>query len=261
VGAVGARRARAVASAPVIARTTAVVEPSGVLGPVACQPPLTLRQVRGDDPGRCELRLVGSAAGPLAGDDLSLALRLRPSARAALGAAGASLAQGRAGGAAALSFRVELDPGACLVADPGPLIVCAGSRVAVRLSLTLGAGAAVQWRELIVLGRTGEPPGRATVRWDVTRAGRPVLRQFSELDLGLTGGRRVLACALITGPGLAARTVVGSATAVAQRVDEHTLLVTVLGDDAARAVRELDGLSARARGRPENRWPGDRPLA
>jgi urease accessory protein len=230
-----------------IARATAVVEPGGVLGSVACQPPLTLRQVRGDDPGRCELRLVGSAAGPLAGDDLSLALRLRPSARAALGAAGASLAQGRgAGGAAALSYCADLASGAWLVADPGPLIVCAGSRVDVRLSLTLGEGAAVEWRELVVLGRTGEPPGRATVRWDVTRAGRPVLRQFTELDLGLTGGRRVLACALIAGPGLAARTAVASATAVAQRVDEHTLLVSVLDDSAARATRELEALCAQA---------------
>jgi urease accessory protein len=233
----------------VIASTTAVVEPLGVLGSVTCAPPLTLRQVRGDDPGRCELRLVGSAAGPLAGDDLSLALRLRPSARAALGAAGASLAQGRSGcGTAALSFRVELDSGASLIADPGPLIVCAGSRVDVRLELALGAGAAVEWRELIVLGRTGESPGQATVRWDVTRLGRPVLRQFAELDLGLTGGRRVLACALIADPGRMARTLVASATAVAQRVDEHTLLVSVLEDDAVRATRELDGLCAWSRG-------------
>jgi urease accessory protein len=231
------------AGAAVIARTTAVVEPGGVLGSVACAPPLTLRQVRGEEPGRCELRLVGSAAGPLAGDDLSLSLRLAAGARAALRATGASLAQGRgSAGAAALSFRVELEAGACLVADPGELIVCGGSRVDVQLSLTLGEGTAVRWQELIVLGRTGEPPGVATVRWDVTRAGRPVLRQFTELDLALTGGHRVLACALISDPGLAARTVVASPTAVAQRVDEHTLLVTVLADDAAHAARELAAL-------------------
>lgn len=231
-----------------IACTTAVVERGGVLGSVACEPPLTLRQVRGEDPGRCELRLVGSAAGPLAGDDLSLSLRLREGARATLRATGASLAQGRDGGSAAtLSFRVDLASGAALAADPGELVVCQGSRVDVRLELTLGAGAAVEWRELVVLGRTGEPPGRATVRWDVTRLGRPVLRQLTELDLGLTGGRRVLACALITGPGLAARTVVASATAVAQRVDAHTLLVSVLADDAAGASRQLTSLRDVAR--------------
>jgi len=106
-------------------------------------------------------------------------------------------------------------------------------------------GPAVDWRELIVLGRTGEPAGQATLRWDVTRLGRPVLRQFADLTLGLTAGRRVLACALIAGPALAPRTVVASPVAVAQQVDDQTLLVTVLDDDAARATRQLDDLCAR----------------
>ncbi len=218
-----------------IARTTAVIEPGGVLGSVACEPPLTLRQVVGEDAGRCELRLVGSAAGPLAGDDLSLSLRLRAGARAALRATGASLAQGRGfRGAATLSVDAELAEGASLVADPGALVVCDGSRVDVRVSLALGAGAAVEWHELVVLGRTGEPAGQATVRWDVTRAGRPVLRQFVDL--------RVLASALIADPGREPRTAVASPRAVAQRVDEHTVLISVLADDAASAARDMTRL-------------------
>jgi urease accessory protein len=248
-----------------IARTTAIVEPGGVLGELACAPPLTLRQVYGE--GRCELRLIGTAAGPLAGDDLSICLQLRAGAQATLRAVGASLAQGRegqggaavaglAGVAGTLSIRADLADGADLVADPGALVVCHGSRVDVRLELTLGAGAAVEWRELIVLGRAGEPPGHATLRWDVTRLGRPVLRQFVNLEpgpalrsrAGLIAGRRVLACALISDPARAPRTVVASPVAVAQRVDDDTLLVSVLDDDAARATRQLDDLCARARG-------------
>ena len=230
-----------------IASTTAVVEAGGVLGEVTCAPPLTLRQVYSEARDRCELRLVGTAAGPLAGDDLSILVRLRPGAKATLRATGASVAQGRGqGDAAALSVRADLADGANLVADPGALVVCEGSRIDVRVELTLGAGAAVEWRELIVLGRTGEPPGRATLRWDVTRLGRPVLRQFVDLDLGLTAGRRVLACALIADPAIAPRTVVASATAIAQRVDDHTLLATVLDHDAARATQQLDELCARA---------------
>ena len=235
-----------------IARTTAVIEPGGVLGEVACAPPLTLRQVHGADhcgQGRCELRLVGTAAGPLAGDDLSLRLELRAGARATLRATGASVAQGRghrgAAVAGSLSIRADLAEGSDLIADPGALVVCQGSRVDVRLDLRLGAGAAVDWRELIVLGRTGEPAGQATLRWDVTRLGRPVLRQFADLSLGLTAGRRVLACALIAGPALAPRTVVASPVAVAQRVDDQTLLVTALDDDAVRATRQLGDLCAR----------------
>ncbi len=184
-------------------------------------------------------------------------LRLRPGARATFGATGASLAQGRSsggGGAAALSIRADLAEGAELVADPGVLVVCHGSRVDVRVELALARGAAVRWRELIVLGRTGEPPGQATLRWDVTRLGHPVLRQFVDLAdpaltawAGLTARRRVLACALIADPASTPRTVVAAPTAVAQRIDDHTLLVTVLDDDAASATRRLGELCAKAR--------------
>ncbi len=232
-----------------IARTTAVVEPWGVLGEVRCAPPLTLRQVRGDAPGgeqRCELRLVGTAAGPLAGDDLALSLELRPGARATLRAAGASVAQG-GGGGRALAIRAELGEGADLIAAPGALVACTGSRVEVRVEVELGRGAAVDWRELIVLGRTGEPAGQVTLRWDVTRCGEPVLRQFADLGPPLYGGKRVLACALISDPAASVRTVVESAAAVTQRVNDHTVLVSVLEDDAARAVRRLGVLCAQAR--------------
>lgn len=246
------------APAGVIARTAAVVEPGGVLGELACAPPLTLRQVHSDVPGCCELRLIGTAAGPLAGDDLSMSLQLRAGALATLRATGASLAQGRGDGsgdsAAKLSIRADLGDGSDLVADPGALIICQGSRVDVHVELALGLGAAVEWRELIVLGRTGEPAGAATLRWDVTRLGAPVLRQFVDLAdpaltawAGLTAHRRVLACALVADPQSTFRTVVASPTSVAQRVNDQTLLVTVLGDAAAGAWQELDDLCARAR--------------
>jgi urease accessory protein len=239
----------------VIARTAAVVEPGGVLGELTCAPPLTLRQVHSDVRDRCELRLVGTAAGPLAGDNLSISLQLRAGARATLRATGASLAQGRGGGRAALSIRADLAEGSDLLADPGALIVCRGSRVDVRVELALGAGAAVEWRELIVLGRTEEPPGQATLHWDVTRAGRPVLRQSADLAdpaltgwAGLTAHRRVLACALIADPAGTPHTVVASPTAVAQRMAGQALLVSVLSDDVLAATQELDDLCARARG-------------
>jgi len=79
-----------------------------------------------------------------------------------------------------------------------------------------------------------------------------VLRQFADLDpagpAALTAGRRVLACALICDPAGAPRTVVDSPVAVAQRIDEHTLLASVLHDDAASATRQLEGLLQRSRG-------------
>jgi urease accessory protein len=245
----------------VIAATAAVVEPGGVLGELVCAPPLTVRQVHSDVPGRCELRLVGTAAGPLTDDDLSLSLSLRANARATLRATGATLAQGRSDGcggtAATLLIRADLADGSDLVADPGALIICQGSRVDVRVEIALGRDSALDWRELIVLGRTDEPPGAATLRWDVTRLGRPVLRQYVDLSdpalaawAGLTGHHRVLACAVIADPAGGLRTIVAAPGSVAQRVDDQTLLVTVLGDDAATACRELDDLCATARSSP-----------
>jgi urease accessory protein len=233
------------------ARTTAVVEAGGVLRTVDSRPPLTLRRVRSDDPATCALCLVGSAAAPLPGDDLELALHLEPGATATLSATGAAIAQGRDGPPARLALTADLATGAALQADPGPLVVCAGARVDVGVHLTLAADATVHWRELVVLGRTTDPAaGAVTIRWDVTRAGRPLLRQFLDLTdpavrdwPGATGGHRVIATALLSGPDHHARTVVRSATAVAQRIDATSTLVTVLGDSAAEVTARLDELT------------------
>ena len=225
-----------------------MVHAGGVLGRVHCEPPLTLRQVAGDDPFGCALCLVGTAAGPLGGDDLSLSLAVEGGAAAQLRAAGASIAQGRSGAPATVRWSADVGDGARLRADPGVLVVCEGSRVDVAIDIALGRDASLDWRELVVLGRSGDVrPGAATLRWDVERLGRPLLRQHVDLTdaaawPGLTAGHRVLASALITGPDVRARTVVASRTAVAQKLDDHSLLVTVLGDSAATVTRQLEGL-------------------
>jgi urease accessory protein len=251
----------------VIARGRAVVGPGGRLAELVCQPPLTLRQVTSGHADVCSLCLVGSAAGPLAGDDLALTLEVRAGAIATLQATGAAIAQGRPGhGASSLRFEASLGAGARLCADPGPLIVRPGGRVDTRVGISLEPGAAVDWRELIVLHRDAGPGGASgrdaggatggaepgvTVRWDVTRSGRPLLRQLVDLTdpawlrwPGMIAGRRVLASALLAGPGLAARTIVASPTAVAQQLAEEAVLVTVLADDAAAAQRQRDELCA-----------------
>ncbi len=268
-----------------------MVGPGGVLESVECAAPLTVRRVQSDDDATCALCLVGTAAGPLAGDDLELSLHLRPGARCTLVAAGASIAQGRqplsrepAGGepgqcepagrqpaapgrepaapgrgpaapkpaaAARLAMRVRLDAGARLRASPGALIVCEGSRIDVHIDVALATDASLDWRELIVLGRAGDRPGAVTLRWDVTVAGRPLLRQYLELSdpalrgwPGMLGDARVLVSALLAGPDLTARTIVAAPTAVAQRLDDTAVLVTVLGRDAADASAELQRLCA-----------------
>jgi urease accessory protein len=237
--------------------TTAVVNTGGRLESVVCQPPLTLRQVHSDEPECCALCLVATSAGPLAGDDLEFNLTLRSGACATLQATGASLAQGDSSGESRLRTRVILDEDANLRGRPGPVVVAAGGRVDVAVALDLAAGAHIQWQELVVLGRTSQAKGAATLRWDVTRAGRPLLRQVVDLTdpvltawPGMLSGGRVIASALISGPDVLARTVVASDTAVAARLDENTVLVTVLGSDAAVVSRALADLMASAVARP-----------
>lgn len=236
-----------------ISRSRAVVAAPARLEVLECQPPLTLRRVHSDDDGTCALCLVGTAAGPLAGDDLTLSLHLRAAARARLTATGAMIAQGRAAGrSSTVHTNVCLDNGAQLTADPGPLIVCAGARVDLGVHIDLAADATVVWRETVVLGRAGAPAGSATIRWDVVVAGTPLLRQTLDLSDGfaqrspsLLAGATVVASELLVGPQIDARTVVASPRAVAQQLSEHAVLLTVLGDDAATAATQLDALRTR----------------
>jgi urease accessory protein len=237
-----------------IASTRVTIEPDGVLGAVSCEPPMTLRRVRVDDPSVCGICLVGTSAGPLGGDERNLLIEVTPGARATLRAAGASIAQGRPGGETSrLSTRVDVGRGATLDADPGPVVACAGSRVDVRLEIALAESASIYWREVLVLGRTGEASGQARLRWDVVRNGVALLRQSIDLAddrlsgwAGLLGGRRILATALLVGPRIDPHTVVESATGVIQQLGPQACLVTVLSDDAAAAARRLGRLCAAA---------------
>jgi urease accessory protein len=227
----------------VIARTQIVVSPGGIVRRLDCAPPLTVRQVRSDCAGTAALCLVNSAAGPLGDDDLELSLEVERGARMTLTAAGASLAQG---GTSRYATNVRVGAGGSLSARLGPLIVCASAHIDISLTIELAPEAALVWREIVVLGRSGQRAGAGRLRWNVTRAGRPVLRQ--QVDLGpeswpgVRSGRRVLASAFVTDPALDARTIARSPTAVAARLDEHTLLATVLADDTATAHAELNTL-------------------
>lgn len=218
------------------ASAAVVVDADGRLRQLTSAPPLTLRRVHGSG---CALCLVGTAAGPLDGDRLALSLDI--GSPTTLTATGASIAQG---GASTMTIRAEV--AAELRADPGPLIVCAGAHVDVTVDIVLAGSASVTWRELLVLGRTNEPPGTATLTWNVTRDGLPLLRQYVDLTdpelaawPGQLGGTRALATTLRVGPDVEARTVVHSPTDVTQRLADHAELRTALGQVAGAQPERL----------------------
>jgi urease accessory protein len=225
----------------VIGEAVAYVAAPGVLRKVRSAPPLTLRQVISEQDGTCGLCLVGSAAGPLPGDELTLRLVVAAGAQASLVAAGATIAQGRGVVPARLHIDVEVGAGAILTADPGALIVCAGARVEVRVSIRLADDATLRWHELLVLGRSGEPSGEATLDWDVRRGGRPLLRQRVDLTdsthtgwAGLIGRYRRVETELQVGPAVDARTLVHGPSHVTQRLADGATLTTELSDSPVR---------------------------
>lgn len=242
-----------------IARSRAVAAPGGRLIELACQPPLTLRQIAAARPEVCALCLVGTAAGPLAGDDLTLRLEVLAGTSASLRAAGAAIAQGRADGAASsLRLQAALGTDAALRADPGALIVRAGARIAAHVEIDPGraraGGVARAGLPRCSPDATGgRPPSRDAALGRDPR-GCPAAASARRPDQrGVVP--RCLHARRSAGAGLGfavrqgrpGRTIIARPTAVAQQLADDAVLVTVLADDAATAQREVAGLCDQVR--------------
>lgn len=206
--------------------------------------PLTMVPARHTD--HAVVRLVGSAAGPLGGDDLGLTVRVGPGARLTLVGIAATLAlPGPHGLPSHATVRIEAGEDACVDYLPEPTVVTARARHHATLTVTLAAGAHLRTREVLVLGRTGERPGSLTTRLDVTRAGHPLLRQTLtvgdpalDASAAFLAGSRVLASELSTSDTRAT----GSGEWWSRtRLAEGGTLTTALADDAVTALARLDG--------------------
>src|SRR5437867_2459524 len=147
------------------------------------------------------VRLVNSAAGPLGGDQLELTVLVGPGARLALSGVAATLAlPGHRFEPSRFAVRLELAERAALSYLPEPTVITGRARHESILRADLAGGAELRCREVLVLGRAGERPGRLDTTIHLVRAGRPVLRQHLTIgDPALDGsaahlaGRRVLA--------------------------------------------------------------------
>ncbi len=127
--------------------------------------------------------LVGTAAGPLGGDDLALDIDVGPGSCLMIrSAAGMLLLPGPRGGVSTLRISARVGPGGHLDFAPQPMVAAAGCDHRASTQIDLAAGATLRWREEIVLGRHGERPGPCVSRLDVTEAGMPAYR--GELTVG-----------------------------------------------------------------------------
>jgi urease accessory protein len=147
------------------------------------QAPLVLRMH-----GRT-LHLVGGAAGPLAGDETRLCIRVGAGAHLRVRSVAATVALPGAGTAPSTSqISVRVGAGAVLDWAPEPLVLAAGSHHRAAVAVTLEPSAVLRWREVVVLGRHQEPPGLLETTTRIVRGGIPVLDQEHAWGTGAPSG-------------------------------------------------------------------------
>ncbi|MGA5374645.1 urease accessory protein UreD [Streptomyces griseoincarnatus] len=150
--------------------------------------PLALRRTRGSG-ATAHVSVVGAMSGPHGGDHFTVRADVGTGARLRVGSAAATLAlPGQHGGRACQDVRITVAAGGELHWLPEPLISVRGSELAVHTHVDLESGARLVLREELVLGRTGEAPGRLTSRLTVRVDGRPVLDQELDCGSGAPGG-------------------------------------------------------------------------
>jgi urease accessory protein len=194
--------------------------------------PLTLVPVR----GRPVVHIVNSAAGPLGGDELTLTVRVGPHACLDLvGIAATVLLPGPRNEMSRALVHIELGEGARLNYLPEPTVVTRRAWHESAMDVYLADGARLNTREVVVLGRTHEMPGQLTTALNVTRCGRPVLRQQLTVTTETLLGQRVLATGLSTEDRGTASGEWWSRTPLAA----GGTLTTVIADDAVTALRRL----------------------
>lgn len=124
------------------------------------------------------VHLVSSVTAPLGGDDLTLTVRVGPGARLHLRGVAAALAlPGHRPGSSRTTLHIEADDDAVVSCLPEPTVATARANHEAVLSAELADTATLHAREVLVLGRTGERPGRLATTVRVRRAGRLLLHQ------------------------------------------------------------------------------------
>jgi len=210
---------------------------------LSSQVPLVLRRTAD------AVYLVGGAAGPLGGDDLTLTIEVRAGATLRIRTAAASVAlPGRDGAESVLRVSATVGAGARLEVLPEPVVVADGARHRLETRVTLAADAALVLREMLILGRHGESGGRCVSRIRADRGGAPLLRHELSVDgtdqasLGpaILAGHRAIGSVLIVEPGWGEPPACASQGVAVMPLAGPAVLVTALAPDALTLQERVD---------------------
>ncbi|WP_067894811.1 urease accessory protein UreD [Nocardia vaccinii] len=128
------------------------------------------------------VHLIGTAATPLGGDELDIAIVVEPGARLRVRSVAATIAlPGRATLVSHAHWSFEVGAGGALDFDPEPTIVAGGATHETVSTVHLADDARLHLRERVQIGRTGESTGhwRGDLIADLDRT--PLLRHRLEL--------------------------------------------------------------------------------
>jgi len=170
--------------------------------------------------------VVGSAAGPVGGDELDLRLEVAPGARVSIGTVAATIVwPGPDGQGSTASLTIDVGAGAHVDWHPCPTISVAGSDHHMSTIVHLGRGASCRVVEELALGRGEEAGGRLDAIVRIERDGAPVVHHRERFGPGK--------------PGWGSTTAVGDARFVHQefRVGEPAGEATTVVDQRAAAAR------------------------
>ncbi|HZN14958.1 MAG TPA: urease accessory protein UreD [Acidimicrobiales bacterium] len=212
-------------------------ERGGVSFPtLRCEPPLTAR------PTAEGLHFIGTAAGPVGGDNLTLSLAVLPLAALTVRSVAAQLLYpGARRGPSRASVDVSVGAGASLRWLPEPMVAIDGADHRVTTVIDLAPDASLVWREVVVLGRHDELSGSVSLRLRVERGGRPLV--CNELRLGPAwphsagpagvGSHRVIATTLVIGAPAPWPAPMDGARIGVCELGSDAALITSLADEVA----------------------------
>ncbi len=142
------------------------------LATVRSQPPLTVRQTGPD-----QIHLVGTAAGPLGGDELALDIDVRSACSLRVGSVAASLVQpGAVEAPSSLTVTMRVGSQASLHWRPEPTVLVRGCDHHVTTVIELADDACLLWCDIVALGRWNEESGSLLQRLRIDVGGRPLAR-------------------------------------------------------------------------------------
>lgn len=197
-----------------------------------------------DPDGTVQVHLVGTAAGPLTGDELTVRITVGAGARLAVRSAAATLAlpaRVTAGTAptapAVVRYELRVGAGGHLDLATEPLVVCRGADLVTVTDVVLDDGATAVVHEQVVLGRYGEDGGRWRGRTVADVAGRPALRHT--LDSTVLPGRALVSRLDLGGEPAPAAATPAPADAVVLPLACGGTLATSTGPDLAGACAAL----------------------